>query len=112
MGTKWSWKKKKKDKKTPKPTEKKPSKWSKHWHETPKPTPVPTLWSKPKPKPKKKKSVAAVNSVDTLFDSNHFKCNDIRQNGDIDYVILVDASCGLTDDVSDSLLDGVGDIVG
>merc|ERR1712228_41828 len=46
-----------------------------------------------------------------LSESHHFECNDIRHGGDIDYVILIDASCGLSDDVSDSVLDGVGYII-
>merc|ERR1712130_554945 len=122
-------KKKKKKKKTPKPTKyptpeptkhsikwykdssssdetKEPTKKKKKWKsKTPKPTPIPTMWIHKTPKSK--------SSNAALFDheSHHFQCNDIRNNGDIDYVILIDASCGLSDDVSDSVLDGIGDII-
>lgn len=109
---------KKKKKKTPEPTKyptpeptKKSNKWGGWGWNTPKPTPMPTIWHHKEPKVKRKGSNAAVNGEDEWFGSHHFQCADYRNNGDIDYVILVDASCGLSDDVSDAVLDGLGDVI-
>jgi len=52
------------------------------------------------------------SNADLLIGSHHhFECADYRKNGDIDYVILVDASCGLSDDASDAILDGLGNVI-